>query len=128
MESLERSSNVEVSLTAPTTLHVLPPSIEYCQVPVPFAVALIAMPCTAPVSTSLMVDPTMDETSCPLFEVWSSVRVVNVGDATVITGASLTEVTVIDAVLLCELNAAVPPVTLLSTLLPALPLVWSQAR
>ena len=47
MESLERSSNVEVSLTAPTTLHVLPPSIEYCQVPVPFAVALvIAMPCT----------------------------------------------------------------------------------
>ena len=54
--------------------------------------------------------------------------VANAGDATSITGASLADVTMIDAVLLCVLKAVVPPFVLLSTLLPALPLVWSQAR
>ena len=43
-------------------------------------------------------------------------------------GASLTAVTVIDAVSVAVLKAVVPPFVLTSTLVPALPLVWSQAR
>ena len=46
----------------------------------------------------------------------------------VIVGASLTEVTVMVATSDVELNAVVPPLTDVLTLLPAEPDVWSQAR
>ena len=44
------------------------------------------------------------------------------------TGASLTAVTVIVAVSVAVLKAVVPPFGAVSTLVPAVPLVWSQAR
>src|ERR671937_953732 len=44
------------------------------------------------------------------------------------TGASLTSVTVMVDVAVAVLNAVVPPLLLVSTLVPATPLVWSQAR
>ena len=43
-------------------------------------------------------------------------------------GASLTAVTVIDAVSLAALKAVVPPLVRTSTLVPRVPVVWSQAR
>ena len=46
----------------------------------------------------------------------------------VITGASLTAVTVTSTTSVALENAVVPPLLLVSTLLPALPLVVSQAR
>ncbi len=47
---------------------------------------------------------------------------------TVLTGASFTAVTVKLAVPAAVLKAVVPPLVLTSTLLPAKPDVWSQAR
>ncbi len=38
--------------TVPTSLHVEPPLVEYCQVPLPLLNAVIAMPSAAPLSTS----------------------------------------------------------------------------
>ena len=46
----------------------------------------------------------------------------------VIVGASFTAVTVIDAVSVAVLKAVLPPVVLTSTVLPAEPVLWSQAR
>ena len=43
-------------------------------------------------------------------------------------GASLTSVTVMALVAVAVLKALVPPLLEVSTLLPAVPLVWSQAR
>src|SRR5262249_25693916 len=44
------------------------------------------------------------------------------------TGASLTAVTLIDEVAVAVLKAVTPPFVEASTLLPDVPLVWSQAR
>ena len=50
-----------------------------------------------------------DATVWPPFVVWSSVIEVSVGAMAASTGASLTAVTVIDAVSLAALNAVAPP-------------------
>ena len=86
------------------------------------------MPCTAPLSTSLIEPPTIDATVWPALAVWSSVIEVTVDPMGVSTGASLTAVTVMLAVSVAVLNALLPPLVELSTLLPAAPLLWSQAR
>ena len=126
--SPERSSSADPPLTAPTLLQLRPPSTEYCHAPLPSAVAVIAMPCTAPVSTSLIDAPMKEATVWPLFAVWSSVIELSDGVAAASTGASLTAETAIVAVSVAVLKAADPPLVLVSALLPAAPLVWSQAR
>src|SRR5262249_9133003 len=63
----------------------------------------------------------------PLLVVWSSVIVVK-GLAPANTGASFTLVTVIEAVAVAGLNAVVLPAVVVSTFVPAVPVVWSQAQ
>ncbi len=110
-----------------------PLSIEYSQAPFPFVVAVIAIPSTAPESTSVIRSPPallmMLATVLPPFAVSSSVIVVKVIFPVLSsTGASFTAETVIEATSVAVLNAVVLPFVDASTLLPAAPLVWSQAR
>jgi hypothetical protein len=116
-----------VLLTVPTPFQVLPSSIEYCHVPVPLFRLVTAIPFTAPVSTSVTLLEINVETRFPVLVVWSSVIAVKLL-APVSTGASLTLVTVIFEVAVTILKAVVPPLALVLTLLPAVPLIWSQAR
>ena len=115
-------------LTAPIAVHVAPPSLEYCQAPLPLASALIAMPCSAPLSRSLIEAPTTAATVWPALAVWSSVIEFKVGAAGVSTGASFTGLTVIELLNAAPLKAVLPPLLLVSAVPPAVPLVWSQAR
>ena len=55
--SVLRSNNDEVPETVPTLDQVEPPLVEYSQLPLPLVVAVIAMPSTAPESTSVMRSP-----------------------------------------------------------------------
>ena len=64
----------------------------------------------------------------PALTVWFAVIGFSVGVIGSNTGASLTAVTVMLAVSVAVLNALLPPLVELSTLLPAAPLLWSQAR
>ena len=129
--SLASSSSAVLLLTAPTAVHVVPPSIEYCQLPLVEVRPVIAIPFTAPASTSLMLAPMNDETVCPgslTLLVWSSVIAVSVGLIGVNTGASLTLATVRCAVSVAVENAVVPPLALVSAVVPWLPAVSSHAR
>ena len=106
--SVERSRRAESVETAPTAFQVVPPSIEYCQVPVLLTRPVTAIPFTAPVSTSVTLPAISVETRSPLLVVWSSVIVVKLL-APVSTGASFTLVTVIEAVADWLEYAVVPP-------------------
>ena len=94
--------------TAPKLVQV-EPLVEYCQFPLP-VVAEIAKPLSAPVSTSAHETPLrMAEASVPE-EVASSVVEARLCVAPLlIVGASLTAVTLIEAVALLVENAVVPP-------------------
>ena len=66
-----------MSDTEPTDVHVVPPSIEYSHVPLPLDTPVTATPSKAPLSTSLIDVPTIDDTKSPAGAVSSSVIVVN---------------------------------------------------
>ena len=59
--------------------------------------------------------------------VWSSLMLVK-SLAPESTGASLTLLTVMFEVAVAVLKAVLPPLVVVSALVPTLPLVWSQAR
>ena len=93
--------------TAPNETQVVP-SVEYCQVPLP-VVPVMAIPLAAPVSTSpheaeVRIVPTV----VPLLVVSSSVPVSVTVVPLVRVGASLTEVTLIEAVAAWLEKALVP--------------------
>src|SRR5439155_458797 len=111
----------------PKEVQVLPPSAVNCQSPLVLSTPVTAMPLTAPVSTSLTCPASSVETRLPPLAVWSSLMVVKLL-APDRTGASLTLVTVIVEVAAAVLKGVVPPLALASTLLPAVPAVWSQAE
>ena len=103
------------AVTAPKLCHVVP-SVEYCQVPLP-VVAVMARPLTAPVSTSAQVELVKIVLESVAEEVVSSVLEVRTTDAPlVIVGASLTEVTVMDAVAMLVEKAVVVPLVEVSAL------------
>ena len=85
------------------------PSVEYCHVPLP-VVPVIARPFRALVSTSAQVTPVkIAEASVPLEVVFSLVAVRVCVAAFVTVGASLTAVTLMEAVALFVEKAVVPP-------------------
>jgi len=99
------------------------PSSEYAHVPAP-VVAVTASPATAEASTSLLprkVDTTADRAVSMSVEV-------SVGVVSVTLGASLALLTTMEAPAVLVENAVVPPAVVVSTVAPALPEVWSQAR
>ena len=110
--------------TVPTAVQVAS-LVEYCQAPVLLLSPVTAMPCTAPGSGSLTMPAISVETWLPPLPGWSSLIVVK-GFAPESTGASL--LTVIVDVAVAVLKAELPPLTVVSASLPAVPLVWSQAR
>src|SRR5213075_537115 len=100
----------------------------YCHVPFP-AWPVIAIPFDALVSTSAQLALVRIELAVVPLEVVSSfvpdkVTVVPL----VIVGASLTLVTVMLDVAVAVLNAVVPPLVVVSTFVPCVPEVWSQAQ
>src|SRR5256714_571125 len=125
--SLERNSKADELLTAPTPVQVVPASVEYCHVPLLLTRLVTAIPLTAPLSTSVTFPEINVETRSPELVVWSSLIVVKLL-APERTGASFTLVTVIFDVAVAVLKAVVPPLTVVSTLVPCVPLVWSQAQ
>src|SRR5262249_26153019 len=74
--SVERSSRADVSLTAPTADQLVPPSSEYCHVPVLLFKAVRPIPCGSPALASVTMPLMIVETRSPLLLVWSSVIVV----------------------------------------------------
>ena len=90
--------------------------------------AVIAMPAEAPLSTSA-TEPA--SRSATLITSLASERTAE-GSLMVVDssqlGASFTAVTLMLAVLLAIEKAVLPPVSVVVTLLPAVPLLWSQAR
>ena len=109
------------AVTAPKLCQVAP-SVEYCHVPLP-VVAVMAKPFTAPVSISAHVELVKIVLESVAEEVVSSVLEVRTTDAPlVIVGASLTLVTVIDAVAILVEKAVVVPLVDVSAL-PAVALV-----
>ena len=131
--SVARSSRAEASETVPTAFQLVPPLIEYCQVPLPLVSAVTAMPSTAPASTSVMRSPPalamIAETRSPPLVVWSSVMVVSVmAPLLSSSGASLTAVTVMLLLAVAALKAVEPPLVVVFAVRPAVPVVWSQAR
>ena len=71
--SVSRSSNALAGVTGPTALQIEPPSVEYCQVPLPLTREVIAMPGGAPPSGSVTDAPSSAPTSTPGFATSSSV-------------------------------------------------------
>ena len=130
-----RSVTALASEMTPKLFQLLPPSIEYCQRP---CAATTDWPRTAtpanwfwpglPASAALLkLPPYIAAILAPPGEVASS----RTGDrlaAPLATGASLTGVTVMPPAAVALLNAVAPPLTLVLAVLPATPLVWSQAR
>ena len=96
--------------------------------PLPLTRPVIAMPSSAPVSTSLTEPPSNVEIWIPPLPMSSSVIVGRLGAAGVSTGASLTAVTVMSAVSVAVENAADSAVGARVDLRAGQPLVWSQAR
>ena len=90
--------------TEPKLLQAPPPLVEYCQLPLSAAVAVMAMPVTLPVSTSPRLPPPlvrMAVTVCPALLMSSSVMAVRTGAAAVVrTGASLTRMPALAAAVL----------------------------
>ena len=90
--------------------------------------AVIAMPAEAPLSTSA-TEPA--SRSATLITSLASERTAEGSLITVESsqlGASFTAVTLMLAVLLAREKAELPPVSVVVTRLPAVPLLWSQAR
>src|ERR1043165_4078085 len=108
--SEDRSNRALLEATGPTLIQVLPESVEYCHVPVLLLRLLTPMPLMAALSTSLSWPLMRLETKSPLFVVWSSIIVVKLL-APFSVGASLTEVTTIDAVADSLEYAVAPPPT-----------------
>ena len=81
-KSVLRNNSAEASDTTPIFDHVEPLLIEYCHVPLPLLSDVMAMPSTAPLSTSVIRSPLaeamMEATVWPPWPVWSSVMVVSV--------------------------------------------------
>jgi phosphatidylglycerophosphate synthase len=107
-------SRAELPATVPTEAQLLPPLVEYSHEPFPFVVAVIAIPSTALLSTSVMRSPPAEEiieaTVWPALAVLSSVIAVSVIVLVLSSnGASLTLVTVIWTVADCVEYAVVPP-------------------
>ncbi len=84
----------ELSDTAPKAVQVVPPSVEYSQVPLLVSVPVTAIPPTAPVSASVMLLPIISETEVPWLPTsfWLIVARVELPELSS-TGASLTAVT-----------------------------------
>ena len=119
--------------TVPTRFQLVPPSVEYCQVPLPLVRPVTAMPSTAPKSLSVMRSPPalamIVETRSPPLVVWSSVMVDSDGAPLLSsTGASFTAVTVMLLLAVAALKAVEPPLVVVFAVRPAVPVVWSQAR
>ncbi|TWT50139.1 hypothetical protein Pla22_28790 [Rubripirellula amarantea] len=124
---MELSNNALDADTAPNDVHV-DPSVEYCHVPLPVN-DVIASPLCDEKSTSFKELDAKMSAAVLLDELVSSLVPAKLNtEPSLIVGASLTLVTTIDAVSVAELNAVVPPLLDASTLLPAVPLVPSQAR
>ena len=86
--------------------------------------AVMAMPLTAPLSTSLTppVKELMRDPTTPDGTPASSATVI-LSAVSAKTGASLTAVTETSTTSVAELNAVIPPLLLESTFVPAVPLV-----
>ena len=97
-----------------TVFQVVPPSVEYCQLPLPLLVALMAMPWTAPVSTSPTVLPRKLATVWPALAVSSSVSGLRVGASALSTGASFTAETATLMPFCWAEKAVVPPLAVVS--------------
>ena len=89
IESVARNSSALASLTMPTAIQVAPASVLYCQVPLPEARAVMAMPLSAPLLVSEMLAPAKLSTVCPALPVSFSVMAVSAGDPSASTGAAL---------------------------------------
>ncbi len=118
--SLLRSRRAVEFPTVPTSLQLLPPFSEYCQVPLPLVSDVIAMPSTAPASLSVMRSPPAveirDATVVPELLVSSSVIVARVMmPVESSTGASFTGLTAISLVTVVDCNA--PSLTVNETVL-----------
>ena len=92
----------------PATFHVDPPLSEYCQVPLPLSTPVMATPCSAPESASVIEAPTMEAMVCPPLVVSSSVIGTSSGATGVSPGASLTATTLMSTVLLTTPAEPVP--------------------
>ncbi|MND76505.1 hypothetical protein D3C80_681530 [compost metagenome] len=130
--SVARNSSALLAATLPTAFQVLPSRL-YCQVPLPLVSPVMAIPCSAPLSTSLMLAPTTLATVCPALLIAPSLNGVSDGAAGVSTGASLSVVTLSVAWAMPLENARLPPLLLVSAVLrvllvDAVPLLRSQAR
>ena len=119
-------NNALVAETAPKAAQVVP-SVEYCHVPLP-TLLVIAIPLKALVSTSAQVALARMELAVVPVEVVSSFVEVRVIVPVLIVGASLTLLTVMLDVAVAVLNAVVPPLDAVVTLVPVAPVVWSQAQ
>ena len=109
-------------------LFQLTPSVEYCQVPLPVT-QVTAIPFCAPLSTSAQLAAVRIALIAVADEVlFSSVALRAMVEPLLNVGASLTALTVIEALSVAAEKAVLPPLTEVSTLLPAVPLTWSQAR
>ena len=120
--SLLRSSSAETVETVPTSCQLAPLSRLYCQVPRPAFRSVMAMPCSAPLSTSLTLPVMRLETAWPTLLMSVSVSPFNDGPLGINTGASLTLVTVrLKVVLTVLLVASVEVILILSTPTSPLP-------
>ena len=127
LEALEPSRKDALGETAGRANQLAPPSVEYCQVPLP-VFDVIAMPFKALASTSAQAaDVRMLLTVVPEDVVSSLVPVSVTVALLVIVGASLPAVTLTSTTSVALENAVVPPLVVTSTLVPCVPLVWSQA-
>ena len=108
----DAKSKALVLLTAPTVVQVVPESVLTYSVPLVVLVPVMAMPCTAPVSASVM-PPTRVLTKLPTTPTGaaaSSVKPLRVSTVSANTGASL--VPVIVTVTACGVPSALTAVKL----------------
>src|SRR5262245_43767298 len=121
---MDRSSSALLSETVPTAVQTPTPLIQYCQVPFTSLVtAVIAIPFESPAFPSVMA------ASAKLLavEVEAELLVIfgRLTAAVLSTGALLL---LTDAVSSPPLNAVMPPLVAVGTLVPAVPDVLSQIR
>ena len=114
----------------PTANQLVPPLLEYCHTPCVPALAVLpttAMPPKlAPASMSANCPLKIVLIDCPAGLAVSSLTAASAPLPSV--GASLTALTLASITSVALLNAVVPPLLAVLTLVPAVPLVWSQAR
>ena len=120
------SSTAAESKTAPKAVQMPPPLVENCQLPLLLSTATMATPSGSPVSTSMIRSPPALEmmlaTVLPAgLETDSAMSVRVMLPVLSRMGASFTAVTTIDAVSVAREYAAVPPLVLASTWVPATP-------